>query len=598
MSDRISIPTVVVYDRRLQPNAPVRVIKRDANATDFDVTPATGQISSTSRQEFKVIISDQLISRRIEVRARDVTIDFSVAANAGNDTNLKVLNQGFDALRPFPLARNMSAIQARLNGLVVDTVPQQNVQVYMLTGNEHSLFAGTNSLTPTRLDNCQDFSGIQDVISTALNPLGLGDGFQAGRGAFPMQVVSNQALSVGAAATAQVVIPWIQEPLLLPMCYWGSLDEADGFRNIINDMIITISWMPNMQYQMWTHATPTGMAGAFSVTGFSWAGVDLITYKFNIPPSFGPKAQVRTSPQYYPNPRFELASQSVGAIAGTSSASVPIQNFSFSGMPHIFYLYLAESVDTLYSPTGYSLPDRRVAIDSLTIKANGITGKLNGASPQHLYELAVRNGVDLSWADFYPQAGNTRGALYAGSSWLGSGTFLAFTPGDLGVEDGWAPGVSEKVNFSGTIYFTNPSATAYTDLTIYLFALYDGYVRLDSNGTGVQSELIVTKDEVLTSGNLPQLEDVDMSKAIGGNIFDKARGYFTRAEPILRTGAKVVKTAGKLGLLGPQGFAAATALDLLGAGNGEKEGDYECEDDASKKLAKLDVVDRLRRRRM
>jgi len=249
MSDysEAEVPTVLLIDPKLVPQAPTRVIRRGATQVEYNLVPANGgaawgqgsvvldgtttpvAVNGASNHQFQIDISeDQLLARRIDLRLENVYVTLKVTkATATASLNTRPINAGCDSLKSFPINRSIENCTLKLNGEAISTNINQNLQVYLQTVDESILQCSDNSLTPSYLDNVQSYADLCPINAVGvdlapLNPLGVGNRTRPGRGAFPGSIIVNQAIDTSAAtdtAYATVFFPVIEEPLFVP-CLW------------------------------------------------------------------------------------------------------------------------------------------------------------------------------------------------------------------------------------------------------------------------------------------------------------------------------------------------------------------------------------------
>jgi hypothetical protein len=652
-----SIETVLALDPRIVPQKATRVIRRGAENLTYDVVPPNGgttwgvgttyssaadptadpvatAVTAASSHVFQIPMgSDELLQRRIDVRLTNVVVSFKLQTVGGPGTAATAatatLVAGQDALKAFPVNRCLANSQVKVNGETISVNPSQNLQCYLRTSDKQILQCTDNSLTPSYLDNVQEYSdlstpGAGGLVERAVqNPLGIGTNYEPGRGYFPQSWVLNQSTAVRAAnavaktAYATVLIPVIQEPLMVPCLWMGNVDEGGAFDNIQSDVEVRLQWLPNLQNLIWAHAKnalETAGTGTWTITGVS-ADINLICTRLRRPKDVPGASSIMV----YPNNSFDVFvdSSAPSDLAVGQTYSWTTSTYKFGAIPSAFFIYWAQDITT-DTGNGPTTPDRYARIHDVSISFNGVTGLLAGASQQQLYQMTINNldGVDdytfgdwsaggaskvrlqtgVGPATYIDAAASGQGLPFmqawdgnglttmpvGGTYQRGCGSFLYLTMADLGCPDSMAPGMVGSFNFRITANISNASSTLWPRSTAkcYVFALYDGLLSININGSATQSMNVIDAASVLTSSQLPIIPDsqVDMTRMIGGgarSLFGRVGTFIHSALPYIRKGASVAKRV--LPYAGPGGALAADVLEAAGAGGKEDDGEAHLE---------------------
>jgi hypothetical protein len=578
--------------------------------------------TGASRHMFQISMGDQeQLVRRIDVRLTDVRIGFKATWTSHNNAppaNSRVLAAGLDALKAFPINRMLSNAQIKINGETVSVNPAQNLQCMLRTTDKQILQCTDNSLTPSYLDNVQGYAdltarGLNGAASerAVQNPLGYGTNYEPARGYFPQTWEVNQPLTAKADAAdpptqsfATAYFPVIQEPLMINCLYWGQVDEAGAFDNIKQDVEVTLQWLPDVYKLVWSHVNPAALVAdqgflTWEVTGIS-AQVNLIVTKLRRPTDLPGPSAIMT----YPNLEFDRFADSSNQTlnAGETNTNYSTSSYKFGAIPQAWMIYFTQDTEQ-ESGNNYAIPDRYARINSIQVTFNGVTGLLSGATTQHLYQMTINNleGVDDytygDWCAGFTGNSNAARAVVGqglqfqqvwdnGNSGIasttaaaayqrGAGSFLYLTPADIGLPSVYAPGMIGSYNFRLNASITNCSRDNWTTMRCYVFALYDGILSININGSATQSINVVDSASVLTSSQLPIIADseVDMSRMIGGgprSLFGRVGSFIHTATPYLKRAASIAKRV--LPYTGPGGALIGDVLDAAGAGGQEDDG--------------------------
>lgn len=174
-----------------------------------------------------------------------VTLNFT--GTAAPSQNL--LQSGYDAFRQYPLSSNMNVLTVNINNTASSINMADTIGALLRYHNNEDLQEIEYSLTPSLMDQSQNYA---DLVNSIRNPLGqYGDsnyGSVMGRGGFPYTSFTNTA------TTAQVSAV-LTEPLFLSPLFFGHGNEA-GFIGVQN-MDFTINWNNDLS-RLWSHAAGSG----------------------------------------------------------------------------------------------------------------------------------------------------------------------------------------------------------------------------------------------------------------------------------------------------------------------------------------------------
>ena len=197
----------------------------------------------------------------------------------------------------------------------------------------------------------------------------------------------------------------------------------------------------------------------------------------------------------YPYTQTRVFVTSIGNVtAGAAATSVTSANMQLASIPPAVLAWIRPKDSVLRQNPFF--PDTFFAISQMTA-VWGVDNRLNGASQEQLYDIAVINGLEKdfqSWAGIGIN-GDVSGSTYGTQSiqYAGCGSVCKFGPMDLGLPLRQAPGKSEYFNLQLTLQYQNvATAGLITNADLFVcvvsqgvYSIYDGQA---SSTLGILSE--------------------------------------------------------------------------------------------------------------
>lgn len=510
----------------------VRPSGTENSTTDltFDLKPPLGSV----------------IHKKMYIRLEGVQLTFQVSPKNSNDTSLSVLNEGYDNFASYPVNTSFQTTQLEINGRAVSN------QVYDILGPvKYSKDLNSciqNSSSNMMEDHLYNYGANN---GTGLyNPLLIGSPDKPHFNNFT--IVTNPNLSTTETVTATVTCD-ITEPLFHTLLSQGKDgDEELGFP-FVNQLYTYITWRADYRQRLWRHASPSGMTGAWSLTGFSYNNASLLVNYMT------PSPLLIRQPSYNFNYRtFDYFPDSQTSI-GVGSQQIPSSNFILKGMPRMIFVYVRQRATN-------TTPERYLAIDNINITLDNRSGVLAESEPQSLYQISKRNGITMDWKTWNQDLINP-----FQSDSRGIGSILALTPNDLACIGGMQPGVRAKMNFQYNLRVNNKTGGAITGAELVTIICYDGQISMDGSMITSQEVGLYNVDQVLdTSLPFVRYPSTDQ-EFIGGNLFSDAfrniKKFGKSAIKEAKELAPYAQTAYQVGkMAAPYVGEAAAALAPVGLG--------------------------------
>ena len=437
-----------------------------------------------------------------------------------------------DAPRAYPLANAMQSVQVSINQDRISVPVGSFWRAMTRYNNEFDQQRLDQSLTPAFLDQEQEYG-----------PLGAGTGSRSPfgdyndspdvipRGGWQNCVILRNDVSGAARITDDATIPnngdlvsvvrlTVCEPLFISPFLYQRHSQFTGLIGV-QTMQLQIglagrSSQPdgNLASMFWSHSpgmantTPIDAADCVVVNGGCAVYVNYLTPDMTqeIPLT---NHWAYAEPQLFPGNAITLPAKVPGAVGDVpplaSVVSMNFNNIQLNSIPSRCYLF-ASKADTLHN---ISTPDTFGWIQGLNISFDNRDALLSNASPRDLYNIAVKNGVNLSWNQW--------------SSKVGSVVALDFGE-DIPLRPTQAPGLRGSFNFRVTANVSNESATT-AQFQLFLVIMGVGVFTI-SNGSAVRTVGVLDVANILASKDQAALPWAPSGDIYGGGIWDDIKGMF------------------------------------------------------------------------
>lgn len=442
----------------------------------------------------------------------------------GADQGSPLLQLGVnDAPRAWPVSSCISSANLQINNGGV------NINLSDVISGLYRYNCGTDyrqydlSILPAMPDQFQDYNTGSATNRDPLAAYGANPA-EMSRGAFTIQVISN----TNTAASIRFIST---EPLILPPLNWAHGDSP-GFLGV-NQFVVTLNFS-NLSY-MWSHSS-AGLTLS-TVAGSFYQNPEVLV-NFLTPPDTMPLPKMIPYSYYVIN-RYQT---DFGNVNAGASFTVNSNNITLQSVPERIFVYARRrNADRTFLTT-----DCYAALQSIAINWNNQNNILSTASAQSLYEIAVKNGCNLS----YEQWSNFTGSVLA----------LDFAK-DIALDSSIiSPGQNGSFQLQIQATFTNTSANT-VNYTFYIITVSEGIFTVDSGFAVPQIGVVSASDSL----NTPEVEAVpyeEIEAAAGaGNFFSKLKKFARKAYKVGKKIAphieKGIETAERLAPL----LAAAAGKD-------------------------------------
>lgn len=456
----------------------------------------------------------------------------------------ELLNIGAtDGPRQWPFHQTCSNMQMQVNGTSFTTNPQQWFPVACRLGVYQKEFNTWESTTPSAADTFQEYI---DPVSNPNQPTSVrnslsdyngGTQWSLGRGAFPLQVVTNTG------AAAEVNFTSSERILISPF-----FPNRGGITGI--ETMFFQATQSNLA-RVWSHgADPTRS----QITGMS-----VTVTAFNLRIAFiTPKSDFVPLPRmilaYEQYVQFPTSPQTIAPGASTQFLSTTI---NLNAIPEkIFLMVKRNDAEQFNSNNAYLYTDTCARIDSVSLQFGNDPSFLANYSIQDLFHMSCTNGLNLP----YPDWAGSRNEL---GNLIGAGSFLVVDVArDLGLPVGLAPGSAASPRLSAQVNCTNFGSQA-KSFQLTMLVKYVGMAIIPYGGTPQYVISPLTEADVVSAAENPDKEVHDLDQTmIGGKWWSKITKALPEVNRLLKSSKAISKGAEYLGAP----TAAVEAAKMLGYG--------------------------------
>jgi len=261
----------------------------------------------------------------------------------------------------------------------------------------------------------------------------------------------------------------VTEPLFMSPYNSGFGEQGEGFVNV-NQMNFIYRWKTNLSHIL-SQVNPIGTPNPVTnvqVTFFQQPEL-LITF---ITPDLTQKIPRLQILPYYKS--LDYAKSFMVTIPPLSPGPIPTvqmisDTFKLAQIPRKMFIFVRHNRSTQYDQL---TSDSFLSIQNMSVLWNNQNSLFNAASPQQLYEMSRRNGLNLTFSQF--------------TTYRGSIICVEFSK-DIGLLDNESPGVAGQYTLQVTLQvynpqlISNPYATSYINPELFVCFLLEGTLSIAEN---------------------------------------------------------------------------------------------------------------------
>jgi hypothetical protein len=462
-----------------------------------------------------------------------VDLRFSIQLTFGGNGSGNLLQVGSnDSPRFAPLnSKLIQNLVSQINNAQVSINSNDFMSAFLRISNSPEDRISFNSTSPNMPDMSQEYSDLTGFIKNPLGSYGDGTSSDEPRGGFSqITVLSN-------TNTSAVVNLVFTERVILPPWAYGADNQARGFTNVQTlDWNFTLSPLQNC----WSHSTSGNTITSIVGTFFAPPQLDMVFITRNQRLQY-PRQLVYNymDIQRFPNP--------VVTLAAGAQVVIPSNNLQLQSIPTRLVLFAREqNSDLLGDP---SATDTFMNLSHLEVQWSNRNALLGAMTEQQLYEMSVKNGLNLSWSQWNKYVGSI--AIIEPSS-------------DLGLPYDQASGLLTTLQLQINATFNNKGSNS-KNIVFYILVLQEGTMSTyEGESRTVMNLNVVTTNDVISSYNAQVVPYYKIEKIIGGSFFSRLSNFFRPIHDFVKKN-KLVSRITSL-IPHPAGKAASAVANLAGYG--------------------------------
>ncbi len=446
------------------------------------------------------------------------------SAGAQADVGVSTGTQYYDAPRAFPLANATLNSEFQINN---DRVTQNVNNYFRAFPRYNNLIHNqdiTQSLTPTMLDQSQEYS---DLDGFARSPLrGYGDNvLQCPRGGFVGYRITQNG-TTGAPGQTAVVRLRVTEPVFLSPFLFEDGSEDTGLYGIQN-MKYTVSLggrgngaLAGLGGALWSHSS---LGSTFTSCNVTVVEAEmLMMYITPDPLQQIPKNNLYSyyEPALYPT-------QTQTPITAGALTTIAMNNVQLNSIPNRIFLFVSENDNQ----NSMLKSDVYFGIENVSISFDNRDNLLSNATSEQLYQMAVKNGTNLSWNQWTKDCGSVL-ALDFGS--------------DIPLRLSQAVGLRGNYNLRITVQCRNLKSTTVTP-TFNCVVISEGVMSIDDQQV-TRSIGVLDQNDIFDVKSMPSEVYHPSGSVYGGNFMTGLKKFATGvyrgvkkyARPVINAAQKLV----------------------------------------------------------
>jgi len=569
-----------VFDPRIVQTRPKYAVEK--GALSLSTVPVSAQTADSSSCQFNVQVPSEnvFIDRAVEwhgTQCVSVTVTLTAVGTVPVNTPLA----GLVAPAAFPLHQSVTQMSATINDATV-TVNTQDVLPQILRLSDLA-DARRQRTCPTMLDRYAVYpnsSAVKNSPLLAWDEVTASDevpngGFQgfyyatSATGKVPQPVsgagttVSNvkyingqpylAADLVGTAIdlTFHVCYASVEKLMLPPFIFTDQYEWSTGLFGVQNFQVqMNLAPTSNVRSvrvstTMTVKNTLGADAGTFSAPVLAWSttgegggmwvtkpklSVQFLTPALDVP--LPPKSIVpyMEFPRYISTPATQVDASATLLTAGTPLSSNTI---TLPNIPDLLVIYVKPSSYADATQGDWSLP-----ITGISMNFDNFSGLLSTTTQQQLYQMSIKNGLDMDWAEWsglgrvpsissQALAGTIAAPAAGKSGQVGLvGGPLVLRPGrDFALSSGMAPGLVGNFTLQFNITCQNFTGSAQASPNIYVVPISSGFFETIKGSSRVIKGVLTEQDILSAPAQAPSADaDRPVGAGLGGAMGGRRHG--------------------------------------------------------------------------
>lgn len=347
----------------------------------------------------------------------------------------------FGAMRATPLSSVTENLSVYINGVSISNTVNDFSQLYSLGLYTQDMNRLNYSGSFSYGDKAQQYVGDsgQDAIGSSCNPFATyinSDGSATFRGDRFYNILTNPAaVSTVNPTVATMEVEWYEPVLSAPFNWNGRRSDGRALGGLNQ---LQFNWTLSNITRMWSgfQEPLTPLDVSISITA-----ADMLLTMITPSPILGPlPSRLLYDCELLNNYKTEVS----GAVASQAERNdVVSNNIQLNVIPSKVVIYVSKNWSKLSGSSIWATTDCLARITGINIQFNNVAGIFSQADEFQLYQISVRNGLEMSWPDWKVHRGSI---------------FIADFGLDIGSSDVLSSvGVSGQYNFQAQVRFQNPN---------------------------------------------------------------------------------------------------------------------------------------------
>lgn len=235
----------------------------------------------------------------------------------------------------------------------------------------------------------------------------------------------------------------------------------------------------------------------------------------------------------------------------------------------MMYVYARTRNQDYYTAgTGCTLTDTYLALENINITFANYTGLLSSASKAQLYQIAIKNGCSMNWAQWSGERENDPAAWVtpvAQYGTIGSVMAIEFST-DLGLPSDMCPGLQGQFQLQINAQFRNTS-NASINATLFIIIVSEGSMTIPGLNSCTRQLGVITKSDILNAKAKPGItyDQVRDSLYGSGDFLSNLKNFGSKISDFLKSSKLISTVANVLPI--PGAPIVGTLARNLGYGN-------------------------------
>jgi hypothetical protein len=446
-----------------------------------------------------------------------VQMQFLVTFTGTAPIGATLLSDETIAPRAFPLMAISNNVNVTINGTAVGTQYNDAMHALLRYQNDYKLSNYDLSMTPSTLDNFQNYA---DAVGSVRNPLSsyVNGSYTLGRGSFKLDNLVNPISVSAVTPIVATMLFTVTEPLFISPLLYAASDPESGFINVQNLSVqLTFDAAQLARVVSYTPAVGIAVSSVVASVGQNTTAPPQLLINYLNPPV----VDVGLVPKFatYQYDQVEVYVNNMNqTLASNNSQTFTNNAIQLSTVPKAIYIYacIPNSAKT------HLTSDTFFGINSISLQYLNSAGQLSTMNRQELYSMCVKNG--LTGMSYPEWAGLTQN--YAANTVVGlTGSVLKITPEDLNIPTNLASGVNYQSQLIYNLNVTNINQLSTQGVQIVTVVITDGLLSINPSNTVTQIGIIDETDviKVRQTGKWVTLKHAQ--SMYGGNLFGKIKSY-------------------------------------------------------------------------